>query len=381
MNCIPNSNTIQFIINYLTPVFIKDRNTTKYFLTILGDNILKKESENIYYLSSSCNKFMDYLNEHFKSYFKKSINIYKSFSYKYESDKHKKYRIMDIDSIKVNNSWDIFLRKHTLDIFAIAVHYSSRYKSSEYFLNNHLHKSNSKNRILYFKNNSPQKIIEYFKDKYITEGNEINVTKMELYYMWLQYLKNENIPNIMNMNMFISNSDIKYNSKTNSYQGITSIELNYIKIFKDFWKETIIITDEENGDDIETSELFNLFNDWYKIKNIPEIPYLDETTMMSVYKHFYNPHIENDKIIKNITCSLWNKKESITDIIDDLKVQYKLLDEDDITIQKIYKDYCEILSFNDKNLIVSNQFFYKYIDKVIPHQYIKQNYISKYLWK
>ncbi len=30
---IPNSYTIQFILDYLTPIFIKDRNTTKYFFS------------------------------------------------------------------------------------------------------------------------------------------------------------------------------------------------------------------------------------------------------------------------------------------------------------------------------------------------------------
>ena len=79
-------------------------------------------------------------------------------------------------------------------------------------------------------------------------------------------------------------------------------------------------------------------------------------------------------------CSLWNKKESINEILDELREQYKLLNETKITYTKLYKDYCENLMINNKNRVVSKQYFYEYIGKVIPQQYIKENYILKEYW-
>ena len=376
---IPNSSTIQFVINYITPFFIKDRNTTKYFLTILGDNVLKKETKNIYYLNHSCDKFIKYIKEHFKSYFKNSINIDKSFSYKYEKESHINHRIIDIDGIKINNTWDIFLRKYTLDIFTIAVHYSTRYKSADGFLETHLCESKSKKRILYLKNNTPDNIINLFIDDYIIHVDNISISQMELYYMWMQFLKKSKMPNIININYFleyINKNNFKYNENTKCYEDITSPHLCYIKIFKDFWEETIILTDDE--DELETSELFNLFDDWHDKEKGKYMISLDETTMVSVFKHFYNINIQNNKIIKNISCTLWNKKDSINDILEDLKSQYKLLDENTVSFQQLYKDYCKEQK-NEKR-IVSKDYFLKYISISIPINFIKNNYILNLYW-
>ena len=93
--------------------------------------------------------------------------------------------------------------------------------------------------------------------------------------------------------------------------------------------------------------------------------------MISVFKHFYN--IKNNKIIKNISCNLWNKKDSINDILEDLKSQYKLLGENTVSFQKLYKDYCK--AQNNEKRIVSKDYFLKYISITIPKNFIKNNYI------
>lgn len=382
---IPNSYTIQFILDYLTPIFIKDRNTTKYFLTILGDCILKKKTNNLYYVLPSCNEFIKYLKEHFISYFKNTVSIDEIFTYRYNSEEHNNHRLVDFNKNKqIDNNWDIFLRNHVLDIYTISVHYSLRFKSAEGFLNKHLHNSNSKNKILFFKNNSKEEILEKFIKKYVTNMKNINITKMELYYLWLYYLNENRMPNIFineTFNIkFCKLNEIKYDSEKEYYTGFSSNYLCRIKIFRMFWDETMEITEEENNESIETSELFNLFNDWLIEKKSNCTMCLDQLTMISVYKHFYNIKIKNNKIIENVYCSLWNKKESINEILDELREQYKLLNETKITYTKLYKDYCENLMINNKNRVVSKQYFYEYIGKVIPQQYIKENYILKEYW-
>ena len=42
---IPNTYTIQHVLNNLTPIIFKNKNLTKYFLCVLGDSILNKEVE------------------------------------------------------------------------------------------------------------------------------------------------------------------------------------------------------------------------------------------------------------------------------------------------------------------------------------------------
>ena len=124
---------------------------------------------------------------------------------------------------------------------------------------------------------------------------------------------------------------------------------------------------------METSELFNLFDDWHDKEKGKYMTSLDELTMVSVFKHFYNINIQNNKIIKNISCNLWNKKDSINDILEDLKSQYKLLGENTVSFQKLYKDYCK--TQNNEKRIVSKDYFLKYISIAIPKKFIKNNYI------
>lgn len=55
MSYIPESSTIQFVINNLYPALFKDKDSVKYFLTIIGDSILKK-NENLTYIMSPMQK-------------------------------------------------------------------------------------------------------------------------------------------------------------------------------------------------------------------------------------------------------------------------------------------------------------------------------------
>ena len=70
----------------------------------------------------------------------------------------------------------------------------------------------------------------------------------------------------------------------------------------------------------------------------------------------------------------------VDEILDELKVGYEVLDECNISFQRLYKDYCESLMLNNKRRIVSKHYFLKYIGKVIPQQYIKNNYILCDYW-
>ena len=53
LNTIPESATIQFVINSLCPSIFPSRNYTKYFLTIIGDCLLYKNTNKLIYITSS----------------------------------------------------------------------------------------------------------------------------------------------------------------------------------------------------------------------------------------------------------------------------------------------------------------------------------------
>ena len=59
---IPESETIQFVLELLYPTIFSTRNEAKYFLTVLGDNILRKNTNLIHYISINAKPFLRELN-------------------------------------------------------------------------------------------------------------------------------------------------------------------------------------------------------------------------------------------------------------------------------------------------------------------------------
>jgi hypothetical protein len=58
---IPESDTIQNVLNVLYPSFFTTKNAAKYFLTIIGDNILKKNQHIIFLVTQKMKQFLNEL--------------------------------------------------------------------------------------------------------------------------------------------------------------------------------------------------------------------------------------------------------------------------------------------------------------------------------
>jgi hypothetical protein len=58
LRSIPNTETIQFVIELLYPMYFSSKTQTKYFLTIMGDNVLKKNPQLIYFVNSNSKAFL-----------------------------------------------------------------------------------------------------------------------------------------------------------------------------------------------------------------------------------------------------------------------------------------------------------------------------------
>ena len=65
---IPESQTIQKVLGYLTPLLLSTKEEAKYFLTILGDNILKKLQGNIHLINLKSKEFIKSLSDNIFSY-------------------------------------------------------------------------------------------------------------------------------------------------------------------------------------------------------------------------------------------------------------------------------------------------------------------------
>ena len=63
LKSVPESDTIQFVLDLLYPAFFESKTKAKYFLCILGDSLLKKETNLIHFIKPISKNFIQYLNE------------------------------------------------------------------------------------------------------------------------------------------------------------------------------------------------------------------------------------------------------------------------------------------------------------------------------
>ena len=56
--CVPEPETIQKVIKNLYPFLFKSKNDVKYFLTVIGDNILKKNNDLIFLIKPTVKKIL-----------------------------------------------------------------------------------------------------------------------------------------------------------------------------------------------------------------------------------------------------------------------------------------------------------------------------------
>lgn len=348
---IPESITIQTVLNFFYPNIFKTKNEVKYFLTILGDNILNKKDNLIYLIDISFKSLIQQLSQQLFLYLNK--NTTDNFKFKYSDHKFESCRILQL----VNNTFDInFIKQNILNIITVSCYYSKRYISSDGFIE----QSNDnllKKSVLILKQNTPIALINKFLSEYTVKNDSSNMQFKDLYFIWKQYLKKYKLPHVVsigNFKSFLAELNI-YNAQTDSCNNIKSKYHSEWMHFEQFWN-TNIIYNENDDNNYEIGELITLFHDWCNSMSISTTINEEELIEILLWKN-PNLHIEDNKYVYNITCKLWDKTTSIDIALHSMKEQNLNLNN-----LNAYKFYCKFINTNYKGkYIVSKLFFDKYI--------------------
>jgi len=386
-SAIPESETIQSVIGFLTPGYFTSKEETKYFLTCLGDNILRRPQRPIQLTTSSAKGFIDSIQLQAQYIFTHSITINDSFriSYGNYNKTTKEHRLVRINiAEELNEYWHNFLNTSILDLMVVSCHYSTRFGGSENYIQTHCHNSDVQDYTLYLKNKTNNAIIIDFINAYIVKGSDQSDTSMnwkDLYFLWNEYLKTFHYPQLMIRAKWEETlvKHIVYDSKLGKFPNISSKYLQYVRIFNLFWKETI--TDAENTQ-FEISEITILYNDWLKSRQ-PGEKFLSEKKIHSVIRYFlpqYN--IDNSKYIPNIECSLWNKNQDIKETLQYLKFPSILaIGAKRLSFYKLYKLYCEYAKKKPFKYIASKKYFENILRTTIPKEYLSGDAVLADYWK
>jgi hypothetical protein len=373
---IPDTYTIQNVLGFLQTIF-PTKNDAKYFLTVIGDCILKKNYENLlYFVSSSTKKFITIIDS--IGYITTGNSIMNHFISKF----HETHKISLYRLIKTNEISNIDIIKDTLnnigiDLLCVAAHYSDRYSNSDNYLKSKTENS-IQNYVLYFLDNSMEKIVDDFVSQCIEQVNTgSNISWKNMHYIWKLYLSSINIPNMVysnNLQSILSTKLINTNENGSIiFLNITSKFLPNVSSFLTFWEKHVSITQENNVDEeFEIDELSTLYKN-SDLKNSQ----LSDANMIKMIYHYFSPQVEiiDNKFITNIKCNLWSKHDDINEFLDTYK--NNMIKEPDLLVSfdDLYQGYKTF--FKAKGLveqkvmpIVSKQFFEKFISNQLQ-LYIK----------
>jgi hypothetical protein len=391
LSSIPESRTIQNVIGLLYPTLFHTRDHAKYFLTILGDILLKKSasasaSAVVYFVPPLAKEFIKDLGAECYGIFGLNSGAFSTaFKFKYYEHQYKDCRIVDIHATAAASSASSppssasasllrlshlpDLKSAVIDLFCVAAHYSHRFGSADGFLDHHCKTPEVASHARFLCERTDQQIISEFVE-YATEpasaDHEISMTNM--LYLWKMYLSEFRLPT-----MFFAAT---LRAKLAEYAGSTASDVfphrtsRYLPVvsqFRQFWGEHCVVNDTEI--ELEIDELSTLFKDYYAASASTSAPLgstnlasASDTTLLGILRHFYpDVMIEDDKYILNVGCGLWNKNAEINEYLEQFRDHCVALNLSfPQPLYNAYEYYCGKCYSAAKRRIISKRYFEKY---------------------
>ena len=323
LNAIPESTTIQYVINSIYPSIFSTRNEAKYFLAIVGDcmlntrlsniinqtqastvpqqvpllletslssspsssSIIMKPTQNndniIYIISPAAKDFLREISNHCYTFFGIS-NIFNNIKYKYYDHEYTSCRLISINDQNKNKNIAIptTLNKYMLDLLCVAAHYSKRYLTADNFLKQ-CSDTKLAEHAFYLHKNNLDKIVDNFIDEMLvkeqSQAHQVaqqaqqgqlsvyetaKIDNKNMLFLWKRFLDARKVPNIVFHNSLktILKTKLKYDEETDAFKGITSSYLPLTSNFMRFWETTI--TEDEGEYELEIDEITKLFKGW-----------------------------------------------------------------------------------------------------------------------
>jgi hypothetical protein len=360
LNAIPESATIQFVINNLCPLIFPTRNHAKYFLTIIGECLSSKNVQSetaipyIYILNPVLKEIIREISNQCYTYLGLA-NIFSNLKFKYYDHNYNNCRLLAIDKIygvygRKKLTVPPVLSKYMLDFLCVASHYAARYGNADLFLNI-CNDTRLVDHSLFLSKNTPDSMVDTFIDKSLTQcAAASTIDSKNIIFLWKKFLQERSIPNIIFYDALkiILKNKLKYDESADCFTGVTSVHLPIVSQFLKFWENTIMDCTEDNdpieANELEIDEICFLFKGWSNLnKNI------SDTLVLDLIQYFYpDSVIESNKYVLNVKCKLWNKRAEVINAVN-------LFKEKNVDAE-IYTFYC---AQNKTSLNVSKRYFDK----------------------
>ena len=404
LKAIPESSTIQYVINCIYPSIFPTRNTAKYFLTMIGDCINASNAGNasnisitgnnvnnnqglIYIASPNIKQFIMEISNQCYTYFGIS-NSLSNIKYKYYEHTYEKCRLINFSNAqqhaKTSIPLDLGLVKNMIDLLCVSSHYSARYGSADGFL-----KQCSETKLvehaLYLNKNSLITIVDNFIEKTIKPCQGSKLYNKNMLFLFKKFLEEKNIPNIAFHESLktIFKEKLTYKEEDDSFNDITSIQLPIVSNFIKFWEASISEDSYDEEYEFEIDEIITLFKLWLGKNKLTGISSsnmnISDTLLIELIRHFYpDIIIEDNKYVMHIKCNLWNKRIEIVNSLALFKL--KCNGENESFTKSLYQAYEFYSLMNKHPCLASKRYFEKTASDIIEDTHIDGDGIISPTW-
>jgi hypothetical protein len=399
LSAIPESRTIQNVIGLLYPALFHTRDHAKYFLTILGDVVLKKAAPLIYFVPVVAKELIKDLGSECYALFGSTAHSFSTaFKFKYYEHQYKDCRLVDIrcggggstQSASSSSSATFMLRLSNMpelltsiiDLFCVAAHYSHRFGSADDFLRLHCKTPEVSSHAWFLRDRTDQQIIDEFMN-YATEpaSSDHEITMTNMMYLWKMYLSEFRLPSVffaatLRSKLASIASPSPSATTPDTIPNRTSKYLPVVSQFRQFWSENCFTDDREI--ELEIDELSTLFNEYTASAASPPV---GDATLLGMLRHFYpDVIIEDDKYILNVGCKLWDKTAEINEYLEQFK-ELCITNHHSFPqpLYNAYEFYCGKCYATAKRRIISKRYFEKYFMEEYP-DYIDENGMITIKW-
>ena len=352
MDYIPETGTIQNVLQYLYPVLFKNKYSTKYFLTVVGDIILKKTSNLVYIISPKFSSILKDLSNYCYNYYETN-QIFNTIKLRYYDHDYENCRLLFVNDVHDTFEFPEYFYKNILNLFCVAIHYSHRYGSAEDYLQES-DEIELVNQTLYLKNNTQDEIIDNFINTMLQKSDtDSNINISDMLYLWKQYLKNLSLPNVVKKSTFkdLLKSKLSYNQEINSFINLTSTHLPIVAQFLNFWDSTMI--EEATSLGFEADEVVCLFKKYLDKSSIV----IKDDMLIEWILHYY-PHIviQKNKYILKIGNLRWDKTSDFKNAL----TLFLSIHSMPVALDDFYRYYCKFAK-DEKYIFIMSKYYFDLI--------------------
>ena len=370
---IPESHTIQMVINLIYPKYFPTKESAKYFLTIIGDHLRGRNDNSLIYIVDSSIKELIKNISHFSHLYCGVSNLTQNIKYRYYEYAFEKCRLLKSCDSRNPLPFLSTIKQNILDLICVSAHYSIRCNNADGFIDQ-CNDNELRDYTYFLSNHTGEEIAGIFIDKMIEKNVETSISSKNLLYLWKKFLIERKMPSIPLTNTLQEHFKemLNYDEEKDNYPNITSAHLPVVSNFLTFWDVNM---EKDDYGELEIGEIGALFCEWSsKMNRMLKLSGEPTEILIDLIGHFYPEIIiEESKYILGISCKLWNKQLDVINAIETFKLNLKTsnIQSKVFTLDNIYEFY----SKPTKKKIVSKRYFEKYAIEIMGENIDNEGFI------